>query len=76
MDIYIEPGPGQAAPPDSGSVARTLATLGKAIGYTVSVAAPDAEEESFPGVDLLQTALDLGELKSHAADFCRGVDAR
>ncbi|MGC2108882.1 MAG: XdhC family protein [Candidatus Korobacteraceae bacterium] len=65
LDIYIEP---VLAKPHllilgRSPVARTLAMLAKTIGYAVSVAAPEAEDESFPGVDLLQTTLDLSEIK-------------
>jgi xanthine dehydrogenase accessory factor len=65
LDIYIEP---VLAKPHililgRSPVAQTLAKLGKTIGYAVSVAAPGADGETFPDVDLLQTNLDLGHLK-------------
>jgi len=65
LDIYIEP----VLPKPHlvilgrSPVAITLAKLAKAIDYTVSVAAPEADRESFPDADLLQTDLDLRGLK-------------
>ena len=65
LDIYIEP----VLPKPHlvilgrSPVAITLAKLAKAINYTVSVAAPEADRESFPDADLLQTDLDLRGLK-------------
>ena len=65
LDIYIEP----ILPKPHilifgrSPIAQTLARLGKAIGYRVSVAAPGADREQFPDVDLLQTQSNLGELK-------------
>ncbi len=65
LDIYIEP----VLPKPHvlilgrSPVAQTLAKLAKTIGYAVSVAAPGAEGEAFPDVDLLQTNLDLSQLK-------------
>lgn len=65
MDIYIEP----VLPKPHvlilgrSPVAQTLAKLAKTIGYAVSVAAPGADREAFPDADLLQTRLDLGQLK-------------
>ena len=65
LDIYIEP----VLPKPhlvilgSSPVAITLTKLAKAINYTVSVAAPEADRESFPDADLLQTDLDLRGLK-------------
>jgi xanthine dehydrogenase accessory factor len=64
LDIYIEP----VLPKPNililgrSPVAQTLARLGKAIGYRVSVVAPRADREQFPDVDLLQTESSLGEL--------------
>jgi xanthine dehydrogenase accessory factor len=66
LDIYIEP----VLPKPHililgrSPVAQTLAKLGKAIGYRVSVLAPGADREQFPDVDLLQTESSLGELNS------------
>ncbi len=65
LDIYIEP----VLPKPHvlilgrSPVAQTLAKLAKTIGYAVSVAAPGAEGEAFPDVDLLQTNLDLSQTK-------------
>ena len=64
LDIYIEP----VLPKPHililgrSPVAQTLARLGKAIGYRVSVVAPGADREQFPDVDLLRTESSLGEL--------------
>jgi xanthine dehydrogenase accessory factor len=44
-------------------VGQTLARLGKAISYIVSVAAPDASQESYPGADRVRADLNLSELK-------------
>ena len=66
LDIYIEP----VLPKPHililgrSPVAKTLARLGKAIGYAVSVVAPGADRESFPDSDLVQAELDLGQLKT------------
>jgi xanthine/CO dehydrogenase XdhC/CoxF family maturation factor len=40
-----------------------LAKLGKAMNHTISVAALRAERESFPDCDLVQTNLDLSQVK-------------
>ncbi len=66
LDIYIEP---VLAKPHllilgRSPVARTLAALGKTIGYAVSVAAPEADRESFPDVDRVQSDLDLSQVES------------
>ena len=64
LDIYIEP----VLPKPHilvfgrSPIAQTLARLGKAIGYRVSVVAPGADREQFPDVDLLQTGSNLSEL--------------
>jgi xanthine dehydrogenase accessory factor len=61
LDIYIEP----VLPKPHllilgrSPIAQTLARLGKAIHYRVSVAAPGADPEQFPDVDHLQTDLNL-----------------
>jgi xanthine dehydrogenase accessory factor len=66
LDIYIEP----VLPKPHililgrSPVAKTLARLGKAIGYAVSVVAPGADRESFPDSDLVRAELDLGQLKT------------
>jgi len=65
LDIYIEP----VLPKPHililgrSPVAVSLARLGKAIDYTVSVAAPEADRENFPDCDLVQTDLDLRQIK-------------
>jgi len=64
LDIYIEP----ALPKPHivilgrSPIAQTLARLGKAIHYRVSVASPGADSEQFPSVDALQSNLDLHQL--------------
>ena len=71
LDIYIEP----VLPKPHililgrSPVAESLARLGKAIGYTVSVVAPGADRESFPDSDLVQAELDLGQLKTTPQTF-------
>ena len=71
LDIYIEP----VLPKPHvlilghSPVAQTLAKLAKTVGYAVSVAAPGAEGETFPDVDLLQTSFDLTQLKLTPATF-------
>lgn len=65
LDIYIEP----VLPKPHililgrSPIAQTLARLGRAIGYRISVVAPGADQEQFPDVDVLQTELNLSELK-------------
>lgn len=65
LDIYIEP----VLPKPHililgrSPIARTLATLAKTIGYTVTVAAPEAERESFPDADVVQADLDLSQVR-------------
>ena len=65
MDIYIEPVLPKPHVLIMGRspVARTLSKLAKTVGYAVSVAAPEADREAFPDADLLQTSLDLDQLK-------------
>ena len=71
LDIYIEP----VLPKPHililgrSPVAKTLARLGKAIGYAISVVAPGADRESFPDSDLVQAELDLGQLKAAPQTF-------
>lgn len=65
LDIYIEP---VLAKPHvlilgRSPVAQTLAKLAKTIGYSVSVAASNADHDAFPDVDSLQGTLDLSQLK-------------
>jgi xanthine dehydrogenase accessory factor len=65
LDIYIEP----VLPKPHililgrSPVAKTLARLGKAIGYAVSVVAPGADRESFPDIDSVQAELDLSQFR-------------
>jgi xanthine dehydrogenase accessory factor len=65
LDIYIEP----VLPKPHivilghSPVAVTLAKLAKAIHYSVSVAAPGVDRDSFPDADVVQTDLDLGGVK-------------
>src|SRR6516164_928943 len=65
LDIYIEP----VLPKPHililgrSPVAKTLARLGKAINYAVSIAAPQAERERFPDCDHVQADLDLSQIK-------------
>ncbi len=71
LDIFIEP----VLPKPHililgrSPVARTLITLAKAIGYAVSVAAPEADREDFPDADLVQTHFDLSEMKITPQSF-------
>jgi len=64
VDIYIEP----VLPKPHililgrSPVARTLARLGKTIGYRVSAAAGGADREQFPDVDQLQADLNVDRL--------------
>jgi xanthine dehydrogenase accessory factor len=65
LDIYIEP---VLAKPHililgRSPVAKTLARLGKTIGYGISVAAPGADRESFPDSDSVQAELDLSQFR-------------
>jgi xanthine dehydrogenase accessory factor len=63
LDIYIEP----VLPKPHilifgrSPVAQTLARLGKAIHYRISVVAPHVDREQFPDVDALQPELSLHE---------------
>jgi xanthine dehydrogenase accessory factor len=71
LDIYIEP----VLPKPHvlilgrSPVAQTLCKLAKTIGYAVSVAAPDADRETFPDADSIQTNFDLAPLKITAQTF-------
>jgi xanthine dehydrogenase accessory factor len=62
LDIYIEPVLPKPHVVILGRspVAVTLAKLAKAVHYTVSIAAPEADRDSFPDADVVQTDLDLG----------------
>jgi xanthine dehydrogenase accessory factor len=61
VDIYVEP----VLPKPHililgrSPVGRTLAKLGKAINYSISVAAPQADRESYPDADRVRADLDL-----------------
>lgn len=65
LDIYIEP----VLPKPHvlilgrSPVGQTLARLCKVVNYTVSVAAPDADQKSYPDADRVQASLNLGGLK-------------
>jgi xanthine dehydrogenase accessory factor len=65
LDVYIEP----VLPKPHililgrSPVGRTLARLGKAINYTVSVAAPQADRESYPDADRVQADLNLSGVR-------------
>ena len=65
LDVFIEPvlPKPQVLILGRSPVARTLATLAKTIGYLVSVAAPGADREAFPGADSVQQGLDLGQFR-------------
>ena len=71
LDIYIEP----VLPKPHvlilgrSPVAQALAKLANTIGYAVSVAAPDANRETFPDVDVLQANLDLSAMKVRTQTF-------
>lgn len=65
LDIYIEPVLPKPHVVILGRspVAVTLSKLAKAVNYTVSVAAPEADRDSFPDADVVQTDLDLRGMK-------------
>ncbi len=65
LDIYIEPvlPKPQILILGRSLVAQTLAKLGKAINYAITVAAPGADRENFPDADLLREELDLSQVK-------------
>lgn len=71
LDIFIEP----VLPKPHvlilgrSPVAVTLSKLASATNYTVTVAAPDADPENFPDAGLVQTDLDLSQLKITAQTF-------
>jgi xanthine dehydrogenase accessory factor len=71
LDIYIEP----VLPKPHililgrSPAGRALAKLAKAINYTVTVAAPHADRESYPDVDTLLPDLDLSALKIQPQTF-------
>ena len=65
LDIYVEP----VLPKPHvlilgrSPVGRTLASLAKTINYTVSIAAPQADRESYPDAFQVQAGLDLNGLR-------------
>lgn len=65
LDVYIEP----VLPKPHililgrSPVGRTLARLGRAINYSVSVAAPQADHASYPDADQVQADLDLSGVR-------------
>jgi xanthine dehydrogenase accessory factor len=65
LDVYIEP----VLPKPHililgrSPVGRTLAKLGKAINYSVSVAAPQADHASYPDADQVKADLDLSGVR-------------
>lgn len=65
LDIYIEPvlPKPQLVIIGKSMVAQTLAKLGKAINYKITVVAPGADAENFPEVDAIKTQLDLSKIK-------------
>jgi xanthine dehydrogenase accessory factor len=65
LDVYIEPVLKKPHVLILGRspVAQALAKLARTIDYAVSAAAPGVDSEAFPDVDLLQTTLDLSQLK-------------
>src|SRR5271167_2750461 len=71
LDIYIEP----VLPKPHilvlgrSPVGRTLVRLARAIGYMVSVAAPQADRESYPDADRVQPNLDLSGMRIGSQSF-------
>ncbi len=71
LDIFIEP----VLPKPHvlilgrSPVALALAKLASATNYAVSIAAPGADRENFPDAGLVQTDLDLSQLKIAAQTF-------
>jgi xanthine dehydrogenase accessory factor len=65
LDVYIEPILPKPHIVILGRslVGQTLAKLAKIIDYSVSVAAPDADQKSYPDADRVQADLNLSELK-------------
>lgn len=65
LDVYIEPvlPKPQLVIIGRSAVAQTLAKLGKAINYKITVVAPGAKAEDFPEADAIQTQLDLSQIK-------------
>jgi xanthine dehydrogenase accessory factor len=50
-------------------VAQSLAKLGKATGYAVSVVAPEASREMFPDADFIGKEVDANRLRSTCANY-------
>ena len=71
LDVYIEPVLPKPHVLIMGRspVGQTLARLAKVINYTVSVAAPEANKETYPEVDRVQAHLDLKHLKVNPLTF-------
>jgi xanthine dehydrogenase accessory factor len=71
LDVYIEP----VLPKPHilimgrSPVGQTLAKLAKVINYTVSLAAPEAKQETYPEVDRVQAGLELKDLKMSPHTF-------
>jgi xanthine dehydrogenase accessory factor len=65
LDIYIEPvlAKPQILIVGRSVVAQTLAKLGKAINYSITVVAPEATREQFPGADAIHDGLNAGQTK-------------
>lgn len=65
LDIYIEPvlPKPQIVIIGRSAVAQTLAKLGKAVNYKITVVAPGADAKNFPEADSIQTQLDLNQIK-------------
>src|ERR1700733_3316730 len=65
LDVYIEPVLPKPHVLIMGRspVGQTLARLAKVINYTVSVAAPEANKETYPEVDRVQAGLEVKDLK-------------
>jgi xanthine dehydrogenase accessory factor len=71
LDVYIEPVLPKPHVLIMGRspVGQTLARLAKVINYTVSVAAPEANQQTYPEVDRVQAPLDLKDLKVNPLTF-------
>jgi xanthine dehydrogenase accessory factor len=71
LDVYIEP----VLPKPNililgrSPVERTLAKLGKAINYSVSVAAPQADRATYPDADQVLADLDLSGVRTGPQTF-------
>ena len=71
LDVYIEP----VLPKPHilimgrSPVGQTLAKLAKVVNYTVSLAAPEAKQETYPEVDRVQAGLELKDLKISPQTF-------